>query len=149
MSNQALALILERAKDDEDKASLALNQARVERENYYIQLQQIEQYRLDYCRQLSERGQQGLTASSYGHLQKFLNQLDETLTKQKQAASQFDFQVEQCSEHWHEMRKKRRSIEWLLEKKQTERQQFLDRQEQKMMDEFATLQFARRMSIKR
>ncbi|GAL06908.1 flagellar protein FliJ [Photobacterium aphoticum] len=105
MSNQALALILERAKDDEDKASLALNQARVERENYYIQLQQIEQYRLDYCRQLSERGQQGLTASSYGHLQKFLNQLDETLTKQKQAASQFDFQVEQCSEHWHEMRK--------------------------------------------
>ncbi|MGF1726723.1 flagellar export protein FliJ [Photobacterium nomapromontoriensis] len=144
MSDPALQLILERAIDDEHQASLALNQARIERENYAQQLQQIEQYRLDYCRQLSERGQQGLTASAYGHLQKFLNQLDETLVKQRQAGAQFDYQVEQCSDYWNEVRKKRRSIEWLLEKKKTERQRHLDRQEQKMMDEFATLQFARR-----
>lgn len=144
MSDSALELILERAKDDEHKASLALNNARIELENYYQQLRQIEQYRLDYCKQLSERGMQGLTASSYGHLQKFLNQLDETLAKQKEAGQQFEDQVEQCSEHWNEMRKKRRSIEWLLEKKQAERKLWLDKQEQKMMDEFATLQFARR-----
>lgn len=144
MSNSALALILNRTKDEEHQASLALNQARLERENYLQQLQQIEQYRLDYCKQFSTRGQQGLTASSYSHLQKFLTQLDETLVKQKEAGDQFDHQVEQCSEHWHEVRKKRRSIEWLIDKKQSERQQQLDRQEQKMMDEFATLQFARR-----
>ncbi len=144
MSNNALNLILEHAKEEEHQASLALNQARIERQNYLQQLQQIEQYRLDYCKQLSTRGQEGLTASSYGHLQKFLTQLDETLAKQKEAGHQFEFQIEQCSEHWNEVRKKRRSIEWLLEKKQTERQQMLDRQEQKMMDEFSTLQFARR-----
>ncbi|MCW8328183.1 flagella biosynthesis chaperone FliJ [Photobacterium sp. SDRW27] len=146
MADSALELILERAKDDEHKASLALNNARIERENYYEQLKQIEQYRLDYCKQLSARGQQGLSASSYGHLQKFLSQLDETLVKQKEAGTQFEQQVEQCSDYWNEVRKKRRSIEWLLEKKQTERQQLRDKQEQKMMDEFATLQFARRMS---
>lgn len=145
MADSALELILERARDDEHKASLALNNARIERENYYEQLKQIEQYRLDYCKQLSQRGQQGLTASSYGHLQKFLSQLDETLAKQKEAGIQFEEQVEQCSEHWNEVRKKRRSIEWLLEKKQTERRQRLDKQEQKMMDEFATLQYARRI----
>lgn len=145
MADSALELILERAKDDEHKASLALNNARVERENYHEQLKQIEQYRLDYCKQLSARGQQGLSASSFGHLQKFLSQLDETLVKQKAAGVQFEEQVEQCSEYWNEVRKKRRSIEWLLEKKQTERQQQRDKQEQKMMDEFATLQYARRV----
>lgn len=145
MADNALELILERTKDDEHKASLALNNARIEQENYYEQLKQIEQYRLDYCKQLSARGQQGLSASSYGHLQKFLSQLDETLVKQKEAGVQFEQQVEQCSEYWNEMRKKRRSIEWLLEKKQTERQQLRDKQEQKMMDEFATLQFARQV----
>lgn len=145
MADSALELILERTRDDEHKASLALNNARIERENYYEQLKQIEQYRLDYCKQLSQRGQQGLTASSYGHLQKFLSQLDETLAKQKEAGIQFEEQVEQCSEYWNEVRKKRRSIEWLLEKKQTERRQRQDKQEQKMMDEFATLQYARRI----
>jgi len=144
MSDSALELILNITKDEEHQASLALNQARLERENYLQQLQQIEQYRLDYCKQFSARGQEGLTASSYSHLQKFLTQLDETLAKQKEAGYQFDHQVEQCSEHWHEVRKKRRSIEWLIDKKQTERQQKLDRQEQQMMDEFSTLQFARR-----
>ncbi|OAN18610.1 flagellar protein FliJ [Photobacterium jeanii] len=146
MSNSALELILERAKEDEHQASMALSNARNERDNYLVQLQQIEQYRLDYCKQLSARGQQGLTASNYNHLQKFLTQLDETLAKQKLAGAQFDEQVKNCSEFWHEMRKKRRSIEWLLEKKQQERKAMLDKQEQKMMDEFATLQFARRVT---
>lgn len=143
MSDSALELILERAQDDEHKASLALNNARIELDNYYQQLQQIEQYRLDYCKQLTARGLDGLTASSYSHLQQFLGSLDETLAKQKAAGAQFEEQVEKCSEYWNEMRKKRQSIEWLLEKKQAERQAQLDKQEQKMMDEFATLQFAR------
>lgn len=149
MSEQALALLLERAKDDEQKAATALHQSRLEKENYLRQLQQIEQYRLDYSRQLSERGMQGLTASSYSHLQKFLSQLDETLSRQKAAGHHFDHQITRSSEQWNEVRKQRRSIEWLLEKKQTERQQRLDRQEQKLMDEFATLQFARRMTNQR
>ncbi len=59
MADNALELILEITKDDEHKASLALSNARIERENYYEQLKQIEQYRLDYCKQLSARGQQG------------------------------------------------------------------------------------------
>ncbi|UTV27025.1 flagellar export protein FliJ [Photobacterium atrarenae] len=146
MADTALTLILEKAKEDEHQASLALNQARLELESYHQQLQQIEQYRFDYSKQMTARGQSGLSASSFGHLQKFLNQLDETLVKQKAAGEQFEQQVEQCSAHWHEMRKKRRSVEWLLEKKQTEQQRLRDKQEQKLMDEFSTLQFARKLS---
>lgn len=144
--DNALDFLLEQAKEKEEQAVGALSQARTELEAYYEQLKQIEQYRLDYCRQLVERGQQGLSASNYGHLNRFLTQLDETLKKQKEAEAHFTAQVENCQQHWMEMRKQRRSYEWLIEKKKTEKQRLQDKQEQKLMDEFSTLQFTRRRS---
>ena len=144
MSN-ALGLIIDQAKEQEHQASLALNQARIEQQNYLQQLAQIEKYRLDYLNQLSVRGQEGLTASEYSHLQKFLTQLDQTLEKQKQAGGYFEEQIQKCSQHWQEMQQKRRSVEWLVEKREREHKQWLDKQEQKMMDEFVTLQFTRRL----
>ncbi|MDN3682641.1 flagellar export protein FliJ [Vibrio tapetis subsp. quintayensis] len=143
----ALDFLLDQAKDNESQAVLALNKARSELDGYYLQIQQIEQYRLDYCNQLVERGKQGLTASQYGHLNRFLTQLDETLTKQKSAEDHFKSQVENCQEHWMSTRKQRRSYEWMLEKKAAEKQRKLDKQEQQQMDEFSTLQFARKKSI--
>ncbi|WED21060.1 flagella biosynthesis chaperone FliJ [Vibrio sp. JC009] len=142
----AMDFLLEQAKEKEDQAVLALNNARAELDNYYVQLKQIEQYRLDYCKQLVERGQKGLSASEYGHLNRFLTQLDETLKKQKEAEGHFKSQVENCQEYWLEMRKQRRSYEWMIEKKKTEKQKLLDKQEQKQMDEFSTLSYARRKS---
>ncbi|MUL18351.1 flagellar export protein FliJ [Aliivibrio fischeri] len=136
--------LLEQAQERENQAVMALNKAKAELEDFYEQVKQIEKYRLDYCNQLLQRGQQGLTASQYGHLNKFLVQLDETLTKQKSAESHFTSQVDNCQTYWQETRKQRRSYEWMMDKKKAERQKMLDKQDQKMMDEFSTLQFARR-----
>lgn len=144
--DNALEFLLEQAKERENQAVLALNQARTELEGYYQQLSQIEKYRLDYCQQLVDRGQQGLTASQYSHLNRFLTTLDETLAKQKQAESHFKGQVEGCEKNWLENRKQRRSYEWLIEKKRTEKAKLENIREQKQMDEFVTLQFARRPS---
>lgn len=69
--DNALDFLLEQVKDSEQQAVLALNKARSELEDYYRQVRQIEQYRLDYCNQLVERGKGGLTASEYGHLNRF------------------------------------------------------------------------------
>ncbi|TXY21555.1 flagella biosynthesis chaperone FliJ [Vibrio mimicus] len=142
--DNALDFLLEQAQEGEDKAVLALSKARSELESYYLQLRQIEQYRLEYCQQLVERGLSGLTASQYGHLNRFLTQLDETLAKQKSAEQHFRMQVENCEQHWMSMRQKRKSYQWLLEKKQTERQLQQEKREQKQMDEFSTLMFNRR-----
>ncbi|MDG3088774.1 flagellar export protein FliJ [Vibrio hannami] len=139
----AMNFLLEQAKEKEDQAVLALNKARSELDDYYVQVAQIEKYRLDYCQQLVDRGKNGLSASEYGHLNRFLTQLDETLKKQKEAEGHFKTQVDNCQEYWLEMRKQRRSYEWLIDKKKTEKQMFLDKQEQKQMDEFSTLQFGR------
>lgn len=140
----ALEFLLEQAEDNEQQAVLALNKARSELEDYYNQVRQIEQYRLDYCNQLVERGKSGLTASEYGHLNRFLTQLDETLTKQKSAEAHFRQQVEDCQDYWQTTRKQRRSYQWLMDKKAKEKAQRAEKLEQKQMDEFSNLLFARR-----
>lgn len=142
--DNALEFLLDQARDNEDKAVMALGKARSELDGYYHQLKQIEQYRLEYCQQLVERGQAGLTASQYGHLNRFLTQLDETLAKQRNAEQHFKTQVENCEQHWMEVRKQRRSYEWLIEKKHTEKALLQEKREQKLMDEFSTLSFNRR-----
>ncbi|MGL6258071.1 flagellar export protein FliJ [Vibrio sp. WXL103] len=142
--DNALDFLLEQASDQEQQAVLALNKARAELEDYYRQVEQIEKYRLDYCQQLIDRGQAGLTASQYGHLNRFLTQLDETLAKQKQAESHFKGQVEGCEQHWLEVRKQRRSYEWMLDKKREQRERLEAQKEQQMMDEFSTLLYSRK-----
>lgn len=139
----ALEFLLEQASERENQAVLALNKARAELEGYYQQVAQIERYRLDYCKQLVDRGQNGLSASEYGHLNRFLTQLDETLKKQKEAEDHFKSQVDNCQEHWLETRKQKRSYEWMIDKKKTEKQRIEEYREQKLMDEFSTLQYAR------
>ncbi|MDN3614414.1 flagellar export protein FliJ [Vibrio gallaecicus] len=142
--DNALEFLLEQAKDKENQAVLALNKANSELQDYYKQVSQIEQYRLDYCQQLVDRGKSGLTASQYGHLNRFLTQLDETLSKQRQAEGHFKSQVDNCQEYWMELRKQRKSYEWLLEKKQKEKAKQQDQRERKQMDEFSTLLYSRR-----
>ncbi|CAH1570438.1 flagellar export protein FliJ [Vibrio rotiferianus] len=142
--NNAMEFLLEQAKEREDQAVLALNKARTELEDYYCQVEQIEKYRLDYCQQLVDRGMAGLTASQYGHLNRFLTQLDETLSKQKQAETHFKEQVTNCQDYWLNMRKERMSYEWMIEKREKEKQAAEAKREQKQMDEFSTLLYSRK-----
>ena len=142
--DNALDFLCEQAQDAEDKAKQALAQAHRELDNYYQQLKQIEAYRLDYCAKLVEQGQRGLTASQYGHLNRFLTTLDETLAKQKQAETHFLSQVEGCQQNWLACRTKRKSFEWLIEKKQKQQRHQENVREQKQMDEFSILRYSRR-----
>lgn len=50
--------LLEQAQERENQAVMALNKAKAELEDFYEQVKQIEKYRLDYCNQLLQRGQQ-------------------------------------------------------------------------------------------
>ncbi|MDA9557536.1 flagellar export protein FliJ [Vibrio sp.] len=136
-------ILLEQAKDQEKQASLALQSAQQELSGYYIQLKQIEKYRLDYCQQLVDRGQKGLSASEFTHLNRFLTQLDNTLKQQQAAEGHFKDQVFNCEEHWQDTRKKRNSFEWLMEKKAKEARHLEAKQEQKLLDELAMQQYTR------
>ncbi len=143
MATNAMTLLKEQAQQAEEQAQLAFLAAQKELQGYYMQVEQIEKYRLDYCRKLSAQGQAGLTASGYSHLNRFISQLDETLKQQRQAATDFEENVERCREYWFFCQKKRRSLEWLLEKKEKERRLFVEKKEQKQMDEFTNIMYFR------
>ncbi|GEM74335.1 flagellar export protein FliJ [Vibrio sagamiensis] len=142
--NNTMGFLLEQSKEKEAQALLSLNKAQSELDGYYLQVQQIEQYRLDYCQQLVDRGKEGLTASQYCHLNRFLTQLDETLSKQKEAEQHFKEKVVNCQEYWLNMRKERKSYEWMVEKHIQKEQIEQARIEQKQMDEFSTLLYSRK-----
>lgn len=144
MSDHAMALILKQAEEVERQAQLTLLSAQQELQGYRQQVAQIEKYRFDYCQQLTARGKTGLTASGYGHLNRFISQLDETLKQQREAANEFEDNVVRCQQYWMQCKKERRSIEWLIEKKAKEARCQAERIEQKQMDEFASLIYTRR-----
>lgn len=145
MAHEALYLLIDKLSNEEKQVRQMLEAAQMELAGYYQQLQQIESYRLDYSRKLKERGLQGLSASEYSHMQKFIVQLDETLTKQKGAEQSFKDRVDSCSQAWQAKRQEKRAVELLIEKKEREAEQLAAKREQKIMDEFVTSQFARRM----
>ncbi|OOF15766.1 flagellar protein FliJ [Salinivibrio proteolyticus] len=146
MADHALTLLLDKAQEDEKQAQLAVVAAQQSLDNYYRQLEQIEQYRLEYCRQMSDRGQQGLSASAFGHLNKFIVQLDETLAKQRDAEHQFKEHLDNCQQTWQQARQYRQSIEWLIEKREREQAERERYQEQRQMDEMAAIIARRRPS---
>ena len=144
MSESTLKLLLESKIEQEKNARLELEAANIELQNYYQQLELIENYRLDYSRQLNQRGLQGLTANEYMHLQRFLVKMDETLLKQKSAEYIFKNKVNEKTNAWHEKRREKRSLEYLIEKKEKERAKLAAHKEQLLMDEFATLNYTRK-----
>ncbi|OOE36803.1 MULTISPECIES: flagellar export protein FliJ [Salinivibrio] len=146
MADHALQLLLEKAQEDEKQAQLSVSAAQQSLDDYYRQLEQIEQYRLEYCRQMSDRGQSGLSASAFGHLNKFIVQLDETLAKQRDAEHQFKDHLAQCRETWQQTRQHRQSLEWLIEKREREEAERARYQEQRQMDEMAAIIARRRPS---
>lgn len=141
MSNKALALLLEQAKQEERQAQLAIVAAKKELEGYYLQVEQIEKYRLDYSEKMSHQGKQGLSASSYGHLNRFIVQLDEALAKQRQVAENFQQNVQQCTVYWQSCKEKTHIFEWLIEKKKHKEKQLANKNEQKQQDELSALAF--------
>ncbi|PCS21990.1 flagellar export protein FliJ [Candidatus Enterovibrio escicola] len=144
MSENTMLLLLKQDKNLEYQAYLALVSAQQELQSYYKQLEEIERYRLDYFSQMLERGKIGLSSSSFGHLNRFIIQLDKTLAKQHQGAIYFEDNVERCREHWQHCLKKTRSLEWLIEKCQKEAKIRAERLEQKQLDEFSMLIFIRK-----
>ncbi|MGL5334619.1 MAG: flagellar export protein FliJ [Enterovibrio sp.] len=145
MSDETLSLLLDQAKQAEHKAQLALVVAQNQLQEHYRQVAQLENYRLEYVKQLTERGLQGLSASNYGHINRFVTHLDELLSKQRQAAEKFEQNVERSRASWQSSREKRHSLEWLLEKRRSEAQLIAAKREQRLHDEFACIAFNRRV----
>lgn len=129
--------------EKEEKMGREFQQAQNNLVENQRKLQGIEDYRLDYLRQMQKKGNEGVTINSYGHFQAFISKLDEAI-KQQSTVIDTAFQVvAQRKNLWLEQQKKRKAIANLIDKHDRAVVDKLNKMEQLLLDEFATQRFFR------
>ena len=139
-----LLLVLNLALDAEEQASLLLKSAQLEFQKRQHQLNALNNYRLDYMKQMQSQQGQVISASHYHQFHRFIRQIDDAIAQQNRVVADGEKQKEYRQHHWLEKQKKRKAVELLLANKAKKRDALELKREQKMTDEFASQQFYRR-----
>ena len=139
-----LQTVIKVERDREDKAAQALQMAEGNVQQQKQKLSSLQQYRLDYVRQIQQSGKQGgVDARDYHQHLQFVGKLDKAIQQQMQIISQTRLVVDQRRRQWLEQQKRRKAVDVLIEKKQAEAAVVANRREQDMLDEFANQRFLR------
>ena len=144
--SKAIQLLIERLLEAEDRAARAMAMARQDQQRYESQLEALNQYRENYSGQLTDRGSQGLTSFQFGHYQAFINKLDHAAQQQLQELRQVRQVTEKRRQEWLDIQQQRKALETLMSRKAAQEALKVARQEQKLLDEFATFRYFHRQA---
>lgn len=134
-------------KDKEQGFATDLNSAQSFYQQNIQKLKEVEGYKLDYLRQLQQRGNAGLQGGNYMHFQRFIVQLDEGIAAQVHAVDVAKQVVQQRRTIWLEQRSKTQAVETVLANKKAKKQLVMDKLEQAEIDEFALQKFVRQQTV--
>ncbi|CCQ09726.1 Flagellar protein FliJ [Pseudoalteromonas luteoviolacea B = ATCC 29581] len=107
----------------------------------------LNQFRLEYMQQLHSKAQQGLTSNTFRQFHSFINKIEDAIKQQARVVNTAKQVVEQRRKLWIQQQAKAKAISKLIEKQQLEIKIKQDKAEQKMLDEFATIQFFQRRAV--
>ncbi|WP_119968993.1 flagellar export protein FliJ [Shewanella japonica] len=141
-----LLTVLKLNKEAEEQAALQLKSAQLEQQKHQSQLDALNNYRLEYMKQMGENQGKTLSASQYHSFHEFIKQVDQALLQQVNAVKEAEKQTGYRQVYWQEKQQKRKAVELLLEKNAQKAQQLANKKEQKASDEFAMQQFIRKKS---
>ncbi len=144
--SKAIQLLIERLLEAEVRAARAMAMARQDQQRYESQLEALNQYRENYSGQLTDRGSQGLTSFQFGHYQAFINKLDHAAQQQLQGLRQVRQVTEKRRQEWLDIQQQRKALETLMSRKAAQEALKVARQEQKLLDEFATFRYFHRQA---
>ena len=136
-SLQQMNVVLRLETDKEKNTLHAFNVAQDYYQQQKAKLTSLQQYRLDYFRQLQQEGGNGVGARHYQQRLSFVAKLDKACEQQNQIIAQASVVADQRKRQWLAQQRKRQAVEKLIGKKQHTLQQLDNRQEQQAMDEFA------------
>ncbi|MER2492217.1 flagellar export protein FliJ [Catenovulum sediminis] len=143
--NKQLMLVADIEKKKEDQLAQKYAQATQDLTQQHEKLAGLEKYQRDYMNTVIESGKQGLSSSGFQRLQSFITQLDKACHQQRDNIQKAEKVVDQRRALWLQQQRKRKSIETVIERQRKIEQLRLDREEQKMFDEYATNQATRRL----
>ncbi|MCY7294429.1 flagellar export protein FliJ [Alteromonas sp. a30] len=146
MANSQLHLVAQLEQEKEEKAAMNFQLAQSYVNEQRMKLQGLEQYRLDYFRQIQLKGRsEGLKAMTFNQHQDFIAKLDSACEQQRKIIHNAVLAADQRKSIWLQHQQKRKAVEMLLEKKKQEALMKEAKQDQKLMDEVATQRFFRRI----
>lgn len=134
------------AKFEREKEQNAAQQFRLAQQQVAQQRQKLsslQQYRLDYLKQIQANGKGGVGAKVYHQHLNFVGKLEKACQQQMNVISQTSLAAEQRKRAWLEQQKRRKAVEMLIQKKVDEAQKRTQHQEQQMMDEYAAQKYFR------
>ena len=137
-SMQVINMLKDMAAKEVEMATEALAKAMkgvTEAEAKYTMLHE---YRQGYADNLAKSMEIGISAESYLNFQNFLRKLDQAMTGQLEVVEFAKRQVVIQKELWQESQRKKLSYEVLLQRADKKAQKIEQKQDQKMMDEYAT-----------
>lgn len=139
-----LYTVLKLAVDAEEQAALQLRSAQLDCQKRQNQLDALNNYRLDYMKQMDDQVGKNISASQYHQFHRFIKQIDQAITQQLGVVKEADVQRGYRQQHWMEKQQRRKAVELLLASKAQKALAVENKREQKMTDEFASQQFYRK-----
>jgi len=128
--------VIERlAKQREDQAAQALQQARAQLEQEIKQLDELGDYQREYHQSLQASAGSGISIEQWRRTQGFIDQLETVMGRQRGVIEQWQDQEAKLLAHWQGLYQRRKMLNQLVEKASMEELIEADRREQKALDE--------------
>lgn len=129
-----------------EKAFEAVEIAVAAEKSAIAQKAMLEQYRSDYLKKLQTMLTEGILSSQVQNTQRFIDTIDEAISRQSTNVQQMQRKVEQARSAWQEKRRGYRAMGVLVGRADAQSRAAESRREQKDNDEYANRQYARALT---
>jgi flagellar FliJ protein len=136
-SSNILGVLKGIASKDVDEATLAFAKAMKLANEAQAKQDMLNEYRLDYEKNLNNILEAGMNAESFQNFQNFFGKLDQAIAGQQEVVELANQQVIIQRQLWQESQRKKLSYEVLSDRSEKRVLKVEQKKDQKMMDEFA------------
>lgn len=136
-----IQMLVDLAQRELDLAQETLMAIRNQLDAHQEQLDALREYHRGYAEQMSGKGAMNPVKVQTAYA--FMDKVSRAITAQQIQVEESQKAVELAQQQWTEKRARASAMEKLLAKLQRDHQIQLDHQEQKMLDELASIQFSR------
>ena len=136
-SSNVLGLLQGIASKEVDEAAIALAKAMKLANEAQAKQEMLNEYRLDYVRNLNKILEAGMGAKAYQNFQNFFGKLDQAIAGQQEIVELANQQVKLQKQIWQDSQRKKLSYEVLSDRSEKRELKVEQKKDQKLMDEFA------------
>lgn len=146
-NGKPLDVLIGLVRDQLDDSGRNLAQVTAQHQQSQSQLEALSNYRIDYSQQLQNTTTGGISSANYHNFRRFINNLDDAITQQKNIISKIELKLDDCRNQWLADKRKLNSYETLKSRQLNALKLHEQRKEQKISDELSAGMFRRQKYI--